>query len=133
MTSTEPTTDPKATTLTGMVRQAIVQKPAEMEAKGVPMPRAEEKYQSTLIGFAGAVLGLGLLGVSGYGMVLLLNGAREIGVMSVALIAAPGLFGLVIFGVSMTMVSRDASPALDKMGELVVKIVRAVRGGGGGA
>ena len=40
-----------------------------------------------------------------------------------------GGLGLIVFGVGMSLVSRDASPAIAGAGELIVKLIRAVRGG----
>lgn len=127
---TEPTTDPGKKTLTGMVRSIAAMTPAELEAKGLPPARAEQKSASTAAGWFTALLGVAIVFAAAYVAFLIVQGDRDISVMVVVLVAVLGFFGLAVFGVGMNLVSRDASPAIGAAGEIVVKIIRALRGGG---
>jgi hypothetical protein len=126
---TDAPTDVPKTTLAGKTRQMMALKPAELEDKGLPPKRAQEKYESTTAGWLAVLLGLLLMAGAGYIALVLVQGTRDISVTTVAFIATPASIGLVVFGVGMSLVSRDASPAIGAAGEIVVKIIRAVRGG----
>lgn len=124
------TQDEKTTTLAGKTRQLFALKPAELEAKGLPPTRAVEKAEGTTLGWA--VTGVGLLLMLGSLVtgVLIVLGDRDISLMVVILVAIPGVAGLPVSLVGAGMISRDASPIMDKLGSIAEKLIRARRGNG---
>lgn len=126
---TEPTTDPKTTTLAGKTRQLVALTPGEIAKRtGMPMQTAEMKHEGTKLGWLVTGVGLVLLLGSLLTGVLIVLNKVEVGLMVVLLVAIPGAGGLFMSLVGANMVSRDASPIMDKLGSIAEKLIRAKRG-----
>lgn len=127
---TEPTTDPKTTTLGAKTRQLVALTPEEIAQRtGMPMQTAEMKHEGTKLGWLVTGVGLVLLLGSLLTGVLIVLNKVEVGLMVVLLVAIPGAGGLFMSLVGANMVSRDASPIMDKLGSIAEKLIRARRGG----
>lgn len=126
---TDPMPDPKSTTLSGKVRSVVSMTPAQLQDKGLPPERAEEKSSNTSAGWLAALLGFALVAGAGWVSLIIAQGPREISLMVVLLISVLGGIGCLFFGVGMSLVSRDASPIIAGMGEVLIKFIKAIRGG----
>ena len=111
-----------------MIKQTIQQKAVKLTERGVPQERAMVKAEGTVVGSAAAFVGMLLAAAAGgLGVVAVLKGV-ELTLVLALVVGVVGFLGLFLFAVGMTLISRDASPMIANMGELLVKIVRAVRG-----
>ena len=115
-----------------MIGDTIVRKAVELQDQGVPMKRAVVKAEGTVIGFIAATLGMLLLTAPAGMAGLIVWRGGELTVVVGVILGGIAFGGFMLFAVGMTMISRDASPQIAKMGELLVKLVRAVRGGKNG-
>lgn len=114
-----------------MIERTIEQQKIRLAEKGIPEGRAGIKAEGTVVGKLAAAAGTLLMLLSGAlaGAVVLKGGALTWAVGAV--VGIVGFLGLFLFAVGMTLISRDASPMIGKMGELLVKLVRAARGKNG--
>lgn len=115
-----------------MIGRTISMKRVALEDQGVPAERAAVKAEGTIVGTCAAVLGMLGLAIPGGLASLIVWRGGELTIVVGIVLGGIALGGLVLFGVGMTLVSRDAAPAIAAVGELLVKIVRAVRGVKGG-
>lgn len=107
----------------------IVEPATLVEQHGMSPERAARKHQSTRAGWLAALLGVLLL-LAALGIVLtIVRAGGDIGLITGTLIGGFGAVGFVLFGLGMTLVSRDASPAIDAAGSMLERIIRAFRGG----
>lgn len=114
-----------------MIKETIQRQAVTLTERGVPQSRAVVKAEGTVVGKIAAVVGMLLIMASGglAGLVVWKGGSLTIVVgVIVGMLAFAGLF---LFAVGMTLISRDASPMIGAMGELLVKLVRAVTGKNG--
>lgn len=112
----------------------MMDKTIELNAKqlaakhGMSPDRAEAKAEGTVVGKLGAVVGLFLM-VSplGLGALIVASGGKLAIPVVVLLLALLGL-GFVLFGLSVSLISRDAAPMVAAAGELLLKLARIARG-----
>lgn len=96
--------------------------------KKVPTDRADVKTESTVAGWIFATLGFLLMAAAAAFVGFSVFKERPITLVPATLFGGFGAGGFLIFTVAMTMISRDASPMIGKMGELLLKLARGVRG-----
>ena len=107
-----------------MIEKIAQQIHADLATK-MPGPRAANKAESTTIGWLAAIPGLVLLFVAGGAMILMVLN-REEHVLLIALAAGFGFVGLVMFGLGMSLISRDAAPNVAAAGSFLIKVAKLV-------
>ncbi len=114
-----------------VIERTIEQQATRLFKQGIPQERAVIKAEGTVVGKLAAVAGTLLMLAAGVlALAVVLQGGALTWAVG-AVVGIIGFLGFVLFAVGMTLVSRDASPMIGKMGELLVKIVRAIRGKNG--
>ncbi len=103
-----------------------------VEGPGVPEPRAIVKAEGTVVGFLAAVPGLVLCLGAGATLVLTLLLRIEVTKLVLTGVVLLAGVGLLLVALGSSLISRDAAPWIGKLGEWLVKMVRAVRGKNGG-
>jgi hypothetical protein len=103
-----------------------------LEGAGIPEPRAIVKAEGTAVGFLAAVPGLLLCLGAGATLVLTLLLRVEVTKLVLAGVVLLAGVGLLLVALGFSLISRDAAPWIGKLGEWLVKMVRAVRGKNGG-
>jgi len=104
----------------------VEKKVAELTAAGIPAERAVVKAEGTAAGWFAAIFGA-LLGLAATGLAVLLVLQHELALVGLIVIGILAGIGFLVFGVGMTLVSRDAAPAIAKAGDLLVAIIGKVR------
>jgi len=113
----------------GFMEQTQQQARIELSRKSIPKKRAEVKAEGTAVGKFVVAVGLLFVAVSvGLAVWLAVDGLTvvELGAMGTI-----GMMGFLVFGIGMSLISRDAAPAIALAGEILVKVIRAVRGRNG--
>lgn len=114
-----------------VIDRTIEQHATRLFTKGIPQERADVKAEGTVVGKLAAVAGTLLMcAAAALALVVVLQGGAVTWAVS-AVVGIVGFLGFVLFAVGMTLVSREASPMIGSMGELLVKLVRAFRGKNG--
>ena len=114
-----------------MIERTIEQQATRLFRQGIPQKRAEVKAEGTVVGKLAALAGtLLMLAAAALALMVVLQGGALTWAVG-AVVGIIGFLGFILFAVGMTLVSREASPMIGKMGELLVKIVRAARGKNG--
>jgi hypothetical protein len=99
---------------------------ALLKAAGVPHERAVVKAEGTAAGWFAAIFGaIWCLAAIAVALILILN--HELSLLGLIAIGLFAGLGFAVFGVGMTLVSRDAAPAIAKAGDLLVAIIGKVR------
>lgn len=99
--------------------------------KGVPGKRAEVKAEGTAIGGLAVRAGLLLCTLAATTVIILALMRTPLTFMVALVVGVPAALGLFIFGVGMSLISREASDAVAKMGEWLINMVRSFRGKNG--
>lgn len=106
----------------------IEQQATRLFGKGIPQERAVIKAEGTVVGKLAAITGTLVMGLTAaLALTVVLKGGALTWAVG-AVVGIVGFLGFILFAVGMTLVSREASPAIGAMGELLVKLVRALRG-----
>jgi len=101
----------------------------ELQRKSIPKRRADVKAEGTAIGKFVAVVGLVFVAAT-VGVAVFFSGGG-LTVVELGAVGAIGMLGFLVFGIGMSLISRDAAPAIALAGEILVKVIRAVRGKNG--
>ena len=118
----------KETRNLAMLEKTITRKAVKLEGMGLPADRAAVKAEGTIVGTCAAVLGmLSMAAPTGMAGLIVWRGG-DLTIVVGIILGGIGLAGLTLFAVGMTLISRDAAPAIANVGELLVKLVRAARG-----
>lgn len=111
-----------------MIERTIEQQTIHLTKQGIPENRAVVKAEGTVVGKLAAAAGTLLMLAAGVlAIAVVLQGGALTWAVG-AVVGIVGFLGFILFAVGMTLVSREASPAIGAMGELLVKLVRALRG-----
>ena len=98
------------------------------QAPEIPDERAQAKAEHTVYGKLLFVVGVALLLAGGaYGFLLVLKG-QPLTFVAATFAAGPAVVGVVAVTLGANLMSRDLAPALAKLGELVVSILKARKG-----
>jgi len=103
-----------------------------VEGRGIPEPRARLKAEGTIVGKLAAVAGTLLMFVAGVVALIVAGKGNDLTIVVGLIVGILGILGFGLFAVGMTLISRDVSPAIGTLGELLVRLVRAARGRNGG-
>ena len=115
-----------------VIERTIEQQALRLFRQGIPHQRADVKAEGTVVGKLAAVVGILLMcAAAALALVVVLQGGAVTWAVGVV-VGIIGFLGFILFAVGMTLVSRDASPMIGSMGELLVKLVRPIRGGQNG-
>jgi hypothetical protein len=120
-------------TLASKTRSMLALTPEQLEARGLPRERAELKSEGTAAGWFVLFMGLAIMVGAGFIAYQIVMKSDGISLMAVLLVMGMFAFGLIVFAVGANLVSRDASPAFAMAGEMILKAIRAIRGGSGGS
>ncbi len=111
-----------------VIDRSIKEQTTRLFRQGIPQERAVVKAEGTVVGKLAAVAGTLLMLAAGVlAIAVVLQGGALTWAVG-AVVGIIGFLGFILFAVGMTLVSRDASPVIGGMGELLVKLVRAIRG-----
>ena len=108
--------------------KTVKQKAIRLEdVQGVSPDRALIKAEGTVVGNLAAIAGIvAILSAVGLALAVVLKGSSLTLVVGLV-VGIVGFLGFALFAVGMTLISRDAAPMIGSMGELLVKLVRAIR------
>ena len=111
----------------------VKQKATRLEdVQGIPSDRALVKAEGTVVGDLAAVAGiLAIFSAVGLALAVVLMGGKLTLIVGLV-VGIVGFLGFALFAVGMTLISREAAPMIGSIGELLVKLVRAVRRKGNG-
>jgi len=111
-----------------LIQQGIDRHKATLETQGLPAHRAAVKAEGTVIGKYAAGAGVLLIFFALVLVLTVILKGGDVGIVLGSVIGLFGFFGFALFGVGMTLISRDAAPAIAKMGEMLVGVARIARG-----